>query len=89
MTIDDLLERLADHLDGYHGAECHCRREIDNFPRSPSTGDDRLREAAQAMADHMDGRHENGWEVCTSRSHLPHLREALAATPAPKPENPR
>ncbi len=33
--MDDLLERLADHLDGFHG-ECHCRREIDNFPSSAS-----------------------------------------------------
>ena len=53
---------------------------------SPSTGDDRLREAAQAMADHMDGKHDNAVDYCTANAtHLPPLRAALS-TGAPDTE---
>jgi hypothetical protein len=59
---------------------------------SPSTGDDRLREALeQAEADLPEeaaqwyGKYEAGWKA-GARWALARIR---AATPAPKPENPR
>ena len=38
---------------------------------------ERLREATKAMADHMDGKHDNDPSGCLVRDHLPTLRAAL------------
>ena len=49
---------------------------------SPSTGDDRLREAAQEILDWYD-------EKFPMTALPPRIARLRAATPAPKPENPR
>jgi len=44
---------------------------------------ERLREATKAMADHMDGKHDNDPSGCLVRDHLPTLRAALLEEPTP------